>query len=107
MTAGTGIQHSEFNHENKPLRFVQTWITPRKRGVPPRYGSYDASSKKATNNKLLHLASDMDKDNVAPVKLNQDVDCHAAELEIGESVSIDIPKGRQAYLLSVEGTLEI
>merc|ERR1712174_85061 len=38
---------------------------------------------------------------------NQDVDCFAAELQKGKSVSLDVPKGRQAYLLCVEGTLAI
>jgi len=110
MTAGTGIQHSEFNHENKPLRFVQVWITPRARGLPANYGSYDASSQtlSTTLNKLQHLGSDA-KNAAAttPVKLNQDVDCHAAELELGESVSISVPKGRQAYLLCIEGSIQL
>jgi len=114
MTAGTGIQHSEFNHEDKPLRFVQVWISPKTRGVPPRYGSYDASPEKnpasssSEKNNLRHLASDIDNGFVeTPVKLNQDVDCYSAELELGKSLSIDIPKGRQVYLLCIEGELEI
>ena len=110
MTAGTGIQHSEFNHEETPLRFVQIWITPRTRGLPANYGSYDASETDylTTKNKLQHLASDVKNDAATtPVELNQDVDCHAAELELGESVPINVPKGRQAYLLCVEGSLEL
>lgn len=42
-----------------------------------------------------------------PVEVNQDVNCHAAELELNESVSIDMPKGRQAYMLCVEGALDV
>merc|ERR1712008_150810 len=42
-----------------------------------------------------------------PVKLNQDVDCFSAELEEGKSISIDVPEGHQAYLLCVEGSLEL
>ena len=33
MTAGTGIQHSEHNRQDTPLRFVQIWITPRAHGA--------------------------------------------------------------------------
>jgi len=110
MTAGTGISHSEFNHGDEPLRFVQVWINPRNRGLPANYGSYDASTADAdaTKNKLQHLTSDV-ANGVAttPVKLNQDIDCFTAELEEGKSLSIDIPEGRQAYLLCVEGSLEL
>lgn len=107
MTAGTGIRHSEFNHADKPLRFIQTWIFPERSGLPPNYGGFDASSS-ADKNVVRHLASSA-KDLIkkTPVKLNQDVNCHAAELELGKSVSIDIPAGRQAYLLCVEGKLKI
>jgi len=112
MTAGTGIEHSEFNHEDVPLRFVQVWIQPRARGVAPNYGSYDAGRIDAasTKNKLLHLASDVTNDAATrstPVQLNQDVDCFAAELEENQSLSLDVPEGRQAYLLCIEGSLEL
>ena len=39
MSAGTGVSHSEANHGGKPLRFVQSWIVPRKHGLKPNYGS--------------------------------------------------------------------
>ena len=36
MSAGSGVQHSEFNHGTSPLRFIQCWVTPNKSGVEPR-----------------------------------------------------------------------
>merc|ERR1712224_1158096 len=90
MSAGTGIQHSEHNLGEEPLRFVQVWIDPRKRGIAPKYGSFNAqtdTSNLRKLNTLRHLASDVDakgEDTAAtdtPVKLNQDVDCYTAELE--------------------------
>merc|ERR1712146_4068 len=80
----------------------------RARGIPPNYGSYDAAAQTVEINTLQYLASDsLNEKASTPVKLNQDVDCFAAELQKGKSVSIDVPKGRQAYLLCVEGTLGI
>mmetsp|Transcript_5665 Transcript_5665/g.13347 ORF Transcript_5665/g.13347 Transcript_5665/m.13347 type:complete len:281 (+) Transcript_5665:127-969(+) len=107
MTAGTGIRHSEYNHTDKPLRFIQTWIVPEKSGLEPKYGGYDASDK-LTKNEVRHLASST-KDNASdtPVKLNQDVNCSAGELELGKCLSVELPKGRQAYLLCLEGTLKV
>lgn len=109
MTAGTGIRHSEFNNGDKPLRFIQTWIVPRRDGLAPNYGSYNAATTRdGSKNKLQYLASDFDNDGAeTPVKVNQDVNCYAAELELDESTHVDLPRGRQGYLLCVEGTLEV
>jgi quercetin 2,3-dioxygenase len=109
MTAGTGVSHSEFNHGDKPLRFIQTWIVPRRTGLPPNYGSYNAGKDcESKKNVLQHLASDTDRiDLDTPVKMAQDVNCKAAELETGNSVTVDLGETRQAYLLCVEGTLEV
>ena len=38
MTAGTGVMHSEYNLDpEQDLRFIQSWILPRTKGLTPRY----------------------------------------------------------------------
>jgi len=38
LSAGTGITHSEYNNNpDKPVKFLQIWVFPDKRGVKPRY----------------------------------------------------------------------
>jgi quercetin 2,3-dioxygenase len=38
MSAGTGIEHSEFNaNKDKPVNLFQIWLFPNKRNVTPRY----------------------------------------------------------------------
>ena len=38
MSAGTGIQHSEFNaSKTEPLKLFQIWLFPNRKNVQPRY----------------------------------------------------------------------
>ncbi|KAG7344197.1 pirin-like protein [Nitzschia inconspicua] len=116
MTAGTGVEHSEHNRsEDTPMRCIQTWILPKEYGLKPNYGSYSNPGgikvgDSAWENTLKHLASSVDnkaEDIVAPVRINQDVDCYAAELELGAQVLLELPKGRMAYMLCIEGAVSV
>jgi len=108
MTAGTGVQHSEFNpSKSEPVRFIQTWITPRARGLRPNYGSMvgDASAGAARRNQWAHVVSDVDSQAVrTPVEINQDCNMYVTELDPSSSApAISLGEGRQAYMLVVEG----
>jgi len=108
MTAGTGVRHSECNgSKSKPVRFIQTWITPRARGLRPNYGSMvgDASAENARHNQWAHVVSDVESSSAfAPVQINQDCNVHVAELDPSTSApAFLLGEGRQAYVLSVEG----
>lgn len=106
MTAGRGVRHEEFNHEDRPLRFIQTWIVPRSRGLDPNYGSSHGCEDR--KNQLQHLVSDVKDPTVTtPVKINQSVDAFASELDLGSKVSMDFPEGRMSYLLCIEGGVKV
>ncbi|KAL7560078.1 hypothetical protein ACA910_016137 [Epithemia clementina (nom. ined.)] len=113
MTAGTGVRHSEFNHGDKPLRFIQTWIVPSHTGLRPNYGSFAAqkSTEKQCINELKHLVGNVkdtsDESSKAPVHINQDVDAYAAEMELGQTLTHALREGRQAYLLCMEGSVKV
>lgn len=107
MTAGTGVRHSEFNDGDEPLRFIQTWIKPAARGLKPNYGSYKGNPE-ARKNQMHHLVSNVKDSSVStPVEINQDVDAFASEIELGKKVIHELPKGRQAYLLCIEGSVKV
>jgi len=104
MSAGRGIYHSEINEGDEMVRLLQTWILPDAKNLEPGYGDYKFEWA-ARYNKLLHLVSG--KDGGAPVKLNQDVNFFAAELEKGKTLDFGIAKGRQCYIVQIEGSSEI
>jgi redox-sensitive bicupin YhaK (pirin superfamily) len=87
MTAGTRVQHSEYNNGDKPLRFIQTWIVPSKGGLPPNYGSGSCSGD-SRKNQLAHLVSDVtDKSTSTAVEINQDLNAFASELDLGQKIT--------------------
>jgi quercetin 2,3-dioxygenase len=107
MTAGSGIRHSEFNHGDKPLRFIQTWIKPLRSGLKPNYGSY-GGSKTTRTNQWQHLVSNAnDPSKSTPVEVQQDVDVWATELDHGRALTYELTEGSQAYLLCIEGSLDV
>ena len=106
MSAGTGITHSEGNPSDKPLRFIQSWITPRKYGLAPNYGSAKGGCQDVQN-KWTRLAADW-KDKTADdikVRVHQDINVYATETT--EPVDFTLQPGRQAYLLCVDGNVDI
>jgi redox-sensitive bicupin YhaK (pirin superfamily) len=50
MSAGTGIQHSEYNaSKTEMVKFLQIWIIPNQMGVQPRYDQYKFNLQKLHN----------------------------------------------------------
>mmetsp|Transcript_41005 Transcript_41005/g.128573 ORF Transcript_41005/g.128573 Transcript_41005/m.128573 type:complete len:166 (+) Transcript_41005:107-604(+) len=110
MPPGRGVRHSEHNlNKEKPLRFIQTWITPRARGLPPNYGSMcgdDVAENR--QNAWAHLLSD--NQNTAantPVEIAQDANMYATELEEGVSLQVPVGPGRQGYMLCIDGAIAV
>ena len=62
MSAGTGIQHSEFNNSRiKSVEFLQIWILPNKMNIEPRYSQQAIDFGKAKNT-FLQILSPNDHD---------------------------------------------
>mmetsp|Transcript_10489 Transcript_10489/g.16773 ORF Transcript_10489/g.16773 Transcript_10489/m.16773 type:complete len:298 (+) Transcript_10489:55-948(+) len=111
MTAGTGVRHSEHNlDKEKPLRFIQTWVVPRKRGLPPNYGSMPSgqAEEDARKDQWAHLVSDAVGGFATLVKINQDCNVFVTELSPGKMApALPLQPSRQAYLLCVEGEVQL
>jgi redox-sensitive bicupin YhaK (pirin superfamily) len=65
MSAGTGVQHSEFNNlKDKAINLLQIWLFPNKRSVKPRYDQQMLDLKRMQNNWLQILSPNPNDDGV-------------------------------------------
>lgn len=104
MSAGTGVYHSEHNRGTDMLRFLQIWILPEKKGLTPNYGDCPLDWD-GRRNQWLHMVSG--QNGTAPIKIHQDSNIYALELDAGGSIDFAVGAGRQAYLVQIEGTSDI
>ena len=105
MSAGSGIQHSEFNLESETTRIFQIWIIPKARGGDPEWGSRPFP-KANRSGRFVTLASGMDGDADA-LPIRTDARVLGATLKAGDSVTYDTDAGRHLYLVPASGSVEI
>ncbi len=104
MSAGRGVQHSEFNHARDETHFLQIWIEPSVRGIAPGYEQkhFDAASKRG---RLRLVASPDGAD--GSVTLHQDARVFAGLLDGAERASHTLAPGRRAYVHVARGRLTV
>ncbi len=103
MSAGTGVQHSEFNHAaDSTTHFLQIWIQPSQRGIAPGYEQkhFDAVAKRG---RLALVASPDGRD--GSVTLHADAELRAGLFDGDERAELALRPGRLAYLHLVRGSL--
>lgn len=90
MSAGTGIQHSEFNHfKDDTLRLLQIWLFPNKKNVTPRYDQL-VLKPEDKQNKLQQILSPSPDD--AGVWIHQNAWFH-----LGKYQNPDLNHGLEKY----------
>ena len=105
MSAGTGIRHSEHNHEDVETTLFQIWIIPDKRGEQPGWGTRPFP-KGDRSGRFVTLASGMEGDEDA-LPINAKARVLGATLKAGESVTYASDAARHFYLVPAEGAVEI
>ena len=104
MSAGTGIQHSEFNaSQTEPVHFLQIWILPEQEGIAPGYEqkTFTEEEKRGT----LRLVGSRDG-REGSITIHQNVDFYAASLQNGETVNHSLADGI-AWLQVVRGAVQL
>src|SRR5437868_1932812 len=103
MSAGSGVQHSEFNHsKTEPLHFLQIWIIPETQNIKPDYQQINISK---TDNQLILLGSNHEKENV--ITIHQDVNLYAAYMTSGHEINYPLSSGRVTWLQLIKGQIQL
>jgi redox-sensitive bicupin YhaK (pirin superfamily) len=99
-TVGRGMWHSEINNRvDLPMRFIQMWFYPSRRGLPPAV-EQKAVERAERTDRLLPLVSSRDH---GTLPLVSDARVLSSFLHAGKSERYDIEDGRGIYLYVLEG----
>jgi hypothetical protein len=104
MSAGSGVRHSEFNHEKAAVtHFLQIWIEPKVAGIAPSYEQkhFKPEDKRG---RLRLIASPDGAD--GSVKIHQDALVYAGLFDGRENASYDVKNGR-AYVHVARGRITV
>ena len=105
MSAGTGIQHAEYNAEPGVTKLFQIWIMPEARGGEPSWGARPFP-KGDRAGRFVTLASGMKGDDDA-LRIRADGRVLGATLNAGQSEEYKLGAERKAYLVPATGVIEV
>jgi redox-sensitive bicupin YhaK (pirin superfamily) len=114
MTAGSGITHSEYAVGDVPCELFQVWITPDKKGLPPKYRQYSwrqefekgllspkgGALEGDLNGFILLAAKDGRNGSIA---ISADASLYYADISASQKVKLS--SGRRYYMQMISGTL--
>ncbi|HWT16062.1 MAG TPA: pirin family protein [Patescibacteria group bacterium] len=105
MSAGSGIQHSEFNASNAaPVHFLQIWIQPDRLNIAPGYEQkhFDADARRG---RLCLLASGDGRDGALTIRQNADL--FGSVLPAGDTVVHAFAPGRRGWVHVARGEIDV
>jgi redox-sensitive bicupin YhaK (pirin superfamily) len=105
MSAGRGVQHSEYNPSRDELvHFLQIWIQPATTGIAPSYEQASVPTA-ARRGRLALIAAPATAGGA--VAIHQDARVYAGLFADRETASLPLPAGRRAYVHVARGRLAV
>lgn len=105
MSAGTGVQHSEFNHDKSgATHFLQIWIEPKFTGIKPSYEqkNFPVPEKRG---RLRMIVSPDGRD--GSVSLNQNAVVYAGLFDGAERAEVSLAAQRKGYIHVARGGIQV
>ena len=105
MSAGTGVQHSEFNHaEGQTTHFLQIWIEPNVTGIPPSYEQKTIPEVEKRGALRLEASPD---GALGSVTLHADARLYAGLFNGDEAATLALNPQRKTWVQMVRGQLDV
>ncbi len=105
MSAGTGVQHSEFNHaEGQTTHLLQIWIEPNVTGIAPEYEQKTFHDVDKRGTLCLVASSDGAQGSVT---IHADARLYAGLFDGDEAATLALDPARKTYVHLVRGELEV
>lgn len=105
MSAGSGVQHSEFNHsDQQPVHLLQIWLLPNRQGVEPGYAQKQFPLPERRN-RLRLLVSPDGRD--GSLSAHQDGLIYGSLLDRDHPITHVLEAGRIAYVHIARGAASI
>lgn len=104
MSAGTGVQHSEFNHsKTEEVNLLQIWIFPREKGKRPRYDQHSFNDEDLKNRFLTIV----NPDHEGGMFIYQDAWLSIGVFENGQATYNTKSESTGVYFFIIEGEVEM
>jgi redox-sensitive bicupin YhaK (pirin superfamily) len=109
MSAGTGVQHSEFNASaTEPVHLLQIWMFPAHKGNKPGYEQKGYDLKCAGQEMLPIVVSHARQaEHPQAVGVDQDVTVYATRLGPSETRELAPAPGRRVWVQVAQGGVEV
>jgi hypothetical protein len=106
MSAGSGLQHSEYNgSKTEETKLFQIWVFPKVKNIAPRYEQIKFNHEDRINKFQLIVAPEKSE---KTMWINQDAFFSLGDFEKGKTADYSIKhKGNGVYLMVIEGEIEI
>jgi len=106
MSAGTGISHSEKNHnKDKECKLLQIWLFPNKENVTPRYGQISLNLADRKNNWQQIISPN---ENDAGLWIHQNAWFYLTNLDEGKELTHKLNlKDNGVYIFVIEGDVSV
>jgi quercetin 2,3-dioxygenase len=106
MSAGTGIEHSEWVEPPNKVRVVTIWLRPAVPGQPPQFVARGYPNE-VRKNQLITVASGRNDAPAEALPIRQDASLLIAVLSTHGEVTYTLEPGRRTYMVGAQGAIEV
>ncbi len=105
MSAGTGVQHSEYNQSpEQEAHFFQIWVLPDRAGTEFGYGQKSFEHDLNSKDIVLVISKDGRE---GSININQDADLYISRLKSGQNLNFTVRSGRYVWLQTIKGQVTV